>query len=89
MGGVLFALLALFPPRLLAAVAITVSNDQTKIEKRKKRKRKKENSPLPDALAGYLFICRGGAQLGTDPCSHNAAVLFWLKDGGAPSASRG
>lgn len=79
-----------FPPRLLATVAITVSNDQTKIEKkRKKRKRKKENSPLPDALDGYLCICRGGAQLGTDPCSHNIAVLFWLKDGGALSASRG
>lgn len=56
--------------------------------KRKKRK-KKENSPLPDDLAGCLVIFRGGAELGTDPRSHNAAVLFWLTDGEGPSADRG
>lgn len=57
--------------------------------KTKKKGKKKENSPLPDDLAGCLVNFRGGAQLGTDPRSHNAAVLFWLTDGEAPSAGRG
>lgn len=68
--------------RLLATVAV-------KHKKAKKKKRKKENSPLPDDLAGCLVICRVGAQLGTDPRSHNAAVLFWSTDVEAPSDGRG
>lgn len=54
--------------RLRATMTITVSNGQ-----------KKENSPLPAAVSGCFADCLVDIKFGSDPCSDNVAVVFWLQ----------
>lgn len=77
-GRSLICSLGIVSLRLLATRAITVSSDQ-----------KKENSPLPAAVAACLVGCLVDTKFGTDPRSHNVAVVFWLRAGGASCASKG